>query len=191
MGSRIARADLKLQQETVIAECGVCWSLASLNEKELAVLKADGIWAVPLNGNEMRRVYQSREVAEIMGRIASDDSSLMVAINRAQAGCAFQLATLHIPSGEPQLQPPPLSCLTEGDLGALVRPSAIRHGLYLQSSVVGPNPIRLLQSDIPETAGAPPPPNRPLLKWLQGPQTRLSRFSPVWLGDDAVAYLQR
>jgi hypothetical protein len=82
-------------------------------------------------------------------------------------------------------------CLTEGDLAALVRPSALRGRHYLRASESGAGPIRLLTGEVVTEGNGPPPPNRPLLPWLKGPEARLSRFDPVWLTDHTVAYLER
>ena len=190
VGSTIVRADLTRHTEEVVSKCGSCWSLAVIGE-EFAVLKSDGVWTVSTQGGELRQRVKTRGLQDIIGPVAERTGWLLVAARRDEPACEFRLETLDLATSKQEPLPEGTACLTEGDLGALVKPGAVRAGQYLSASEPGPDPIRLLVAQIRTSAIGPRPPNQPVLPWLKGQEERVNRFAPVWLTDTSIAYLRR
>jgi hypothetical protein len=137
-GTHLAVADIGSQSESVRFECGTCWSPAVIDGFELAVLKSDGLYAVPASGPAML-VVPAEGLRMIVGRIAGAERSFLVLRHKPDsAQCTYTLAVADLVSkslkstgdGEP-------GCLVEAELNQLARPDTVRETRVLPADESG------------------------------------------------------
>jgi hypothetical protein len=189
-GERLTRADLATKTESVIYECGSCWSPVVVDDGRVAILKTDGVWLVRLDGGAAHLAVAATRLHKIVGRTKDRPARLLVVQQVAeQAGCEYELRFADVGAGKiEEAEGIAVTCVGEEDLAALRKPDMFHNGRVVRATdPAGRFPPKLLVADMP-AQGERLLPARDLLPWIEDDNGRLD---PVWIGDNAVLYVIR
>lgn len=74
----LEKLDPETGETSVLWSCEECWSPAPLPEDRVAVLRADGLWAVPLQGGDPVRLWEKPGLEAIVGPGADGPEQLII-----------------------------------------------------------------------------------------------------------------
>lgn len=195
-GARLVRLRLPDEQETPVWQCN-CWSPAMISETEVAVLKRDGIWIVPLTESapkpERPKIAASNIVA-IIGLIAGQSKQLIVAQSNNVAGCPYILRQADLTAGQiKELADAPKKCLAgSGELGLNIVAGRLRNDKVLYASQSSSDALHILWKGIYTRK-----PNSDDLDYKQERLTPtldrnddgVDRYDPNWINDNEMIYV--
>lgn len=190
-GARLAVADLTAQSESIIYECGECWSPAVSDRDNVAYLKADGLWVKQLDGGPSRLAVSARGLRMLIGKVDGHSSEWVVLQHGKDEVCEYKLAIADVAAGTLNSQAEQPQCLMEAELGAIPRSGALRGSRLLVNSAAGTGVRRILIGELSRDGTVAAAGRSPLLPWIDAHEDGIDRFDAVWLDDTRVVYMQK
>jgi hypothetical protein len=190
-GNRLAIADLRSQTESLVYDCGACWSPIAIDPDTIAFLKTDGVWVMPLRGGSPHLAVAQEGLRMLIGQPAGRPSALLLLRRTEQEVCAYALEMADLATCKVGPAREESRCLAERDLGAVPRSGALRGTRVLETSPPGAGARRLLVVDLSSDKGLRVNERRPLLEWIDERDDGIDRFDPVWVDDHRVLYVQK
>jgi hypothetical protein len=191
-GARIATADLQAHSESVVYECGECWSPAVIDGENIAFLKADGVWVKPLDGGSARLAVSARGLRTLVGKASGNAAEWVVLQHEANdEACEYRLRLADLSSGRLDSVSEQTRCLGEAELGGAPRWGALRGHRVLVNSPSGAGVKRILVGELASDGALASGARTSLLPWIDAQEDGIDRFDAVWLDDTRVVYVQK
>lgn len=187
-GKRLLWVNLQDEEEHLLWACSDCWSPVMANDRDIAVLKNDGLWLVPANG-QPRLAVPAQGLLDVLGRIVNEVDHLLVFQSGQAEGqtCPVVIRIADLKTGALLPADTEAGCIDAA--GMLVHRDELWGTRKLSStsrtSPLGPA-LELLVEDAATPNGLEA---RPLTPRLNARDSTRDRFDPIWRSGSEVVYL--
>jgi hypothetical protein len=191
-GNRLVMANLEARTETVLYDCGTCWSPAVVGSDRVAFLRTDGVWMIPLSGGTPRLIAPATGLRVLVGQTsAQPDEFVVLRHDASDAACEYRLEIANFVTGKLALSSDGRQCVAEAELGAVIRSGSLRDKRVLVSSQEGAGTRRILIGDLSGDGDLRNGARTPLLPWIDAREDGIDRFDAVWIDGSHIIYVQK
>jgi hypothetical protein len=182
-GGDLMAFDLKEHAISAIWRDCACWSPVPYSPGNVAVASSTGIWLVPLDNPEKRKLLlAAMDVMELLGTDFMPDGSLLFLRSSASGECKFESWSLSPGNSSPvkSALSPELACGTDFDFYGITKPAQVSKSGSMKLMTLfrrGTYEIDMQSADS----------LKPLFADQSGES--VDRFDPVWTGTSSIAFV--
>ncbi|MDQ2841272.1 MAG: hypothetical protein M3Y72_09585 [Acidobacteriota bacterium] len=161
-------------------DCG-CWSPVPIDAKTLAVANDSGIWIVPIDApQEKRLAFPAKDVLELIGTELTSNHSMLFLRSSGDPKCTFGLWEVgpDFSSAHPAKVDSGLACGSDFDFEQLTKPSQVLKGKTLLTLRYQGSYAVVVEAD----EGI-----KPLFQ--RDGSAPINRFDPVWINASSIAFV--